>query len=364
MGRAPLGAHRQQSGLRIIVLFTDGASNSVPGNWDARRACERCEPGTSRITPADPDGQTWDNPHIDGLYDTQPAPRARRSAPRCPTGTTPHHGDANCAQRPVAAADELARASSQLRHPDVVSAADQRADGGRRGAELAPRAAELQRRNRTYPAEVFNINNAARNLVEIIANDGAQRRRRLQDSHLHHRHGGARALLLGTMPETSESILKRMANDPALARPQQRAARRQVLLRADGRRRGAGVPGHSEPDSAAEQVGPRSTRAAKYRNTRDAEDNRSARRNPGTRNTRDAEDKQRRGIRGVTRPHTESGAGRKTFLPAFLFSVVCAFPRRRVGRARICAHESVARSTELSGPEQPARPRRATAVRK
>ena len=26
-----------QSGLRIIVLFTDGASNSVPGNWDCWR---------------------------------------------------------------------------------------------------------------------------------------------------------------------------------------------------------------------------------------------------------------------------------------------------------------------------------------
>ena len=72
----------QQSGLRVIVLFTDGASNSVPGNYDAAPGLGRalrtfdfpkCSP--------DPDGQTWDNPQITGLYDTSTrATRAPRSA--------------------------------------------------------------------------------------------------------------------------------------------------------------------------------------------------------------------------------------------------------------------------------------------
>ena len=64
----------QQSGLRVIVLFTDGASNSVPARWATAPA------GTSRGlrtwdfpdgTCADPDGQTHNNPWIDGLYLTQ-----------------------------------------------------------------------------------------------------------------------------------------------------------------------------------------------------------------------------------------------------------------------------------------------------
>src|SRR5258706_2842669 len=61
----------QQSGLRVIVLFTDGASNSVPGNYDAA-------PGLGRAlrtfafpkNSPDPDRQTWDNPMITGLYVT------------------------------------------------------------------------------------------------------------------------------------------------------------------------------------------------------------------------------------------------------------------------------------------------------
>ena len=63
----------QQSGLRVIVLFTDGASNSVPGNYAAAAGLSqgRCARGTSRQRLPDPDNQTHDNPHIDGLYHTR-----------------------------------------------------------------------------------------------------------------------------------------------------------------------------------------------------------------------------------------------------------------------------------------------------
>ena len=68
-----------------------------------------------------------------------------------------------------------------------------------------------------YPAEVFNINNAARNLVEIIANAA---RSDVGDYHIRIYTIGMGQLVplqLGTRMESSESILRRMANDSLLA---------------------------------------------------------------------------------------------------------------------------------------------------
>jgi hypothetical protein len=65
-----------------------------------------------------------------------------------------------------------------------------------------------------YPAQVFNINNAARNLVEIIAN--AARSDEDGDHRIRIYTIGMGELVrynLGTRPEKSEEILMRMAND-------------------------------------------------------------------------------------------------------------------------------------------------------
>src|SRR6185295_16127763 len=60
-----------QSGLRIIVLFTDGASNSVPGDYPAQAGVGRgLRTYDFPKNLPDPDGQTWNNPQITGLYDT------------------------------------------------------------------------------------------------------------------------------------------------------------------------------------------------------------------------------------------------------------------------------------------------------
>ena len=73
-----------QSGLRVIVLFTDGASNSVPGDYGSG-------PGVGLSTydfpqnPGDTFGQTWNSPHITGLYDTQ----TRRQLASASTRTVP-----------------------------------------------------------------------------------------------------------------------------------------------------------------------------------------------------------------------------------------------------------------------------------
>ncbi len=69
-----------QSGLRIIVLFTDGASNGVPGQYDASGLAKSLRTWDFPKSANDPDSQTWDSPHIDGLYATRNrATRARRS---------------------------------------------------------------------------------------------------------------------------------------------------------------------------------------------------------------------------------------------------------------------------------------------
>jgi hypothetical protein len=65
-----------------------------------------------------------------------------------------------------------------------------------------------------YPSQVWNINNAARNLVEIIANEA----REDEDGDYRIRiftigMGQMVRLELGTRPETPESILERIAND-------------------------------------------------------------------------------------------------------------------------------------------------------
>jgi hypothetical protein len=67
-----------------------------------------------------------------------------------------------------------------------------------------------------YPAEVFNINNAARNVVEIIAD--AARSDPAGDYKIRIYSIGMGYLLrdlLGTMPEMPEDILKRVSNDPS-----------------------------------------------------------------------------------------------------------------------------------------------------
>ena len=82
-----------QSGLRVIVLFTDGASNSVPGDYgtpaSAKGAAHVRLPAESRPTRTARPGTIRTST---GLYDTQTGAQ-RRSAIDVATGTTSPHGD-------------------------------------------------------------------------------------------------------------------------------------------------------------------------------------------------------------------------------------------------------------------------------
>jgi len=209
----PRGA---QSGLRVIVLFTDGASNSVPGNYPvvAGRATGLRTFDFPKNLP-DPDGQTWDNPQIAGMYDTDNGSQQRSSGPTSVTvarwsdpttlGGVPHlpltswhtHG------RSTGMPTSFPLQSSTL----TVNGASQTSRRGLRRWDTAAG---------RYPADVFNINNAARNLVEIIANEA--RADAAGDYPIRIFTIGMGELVrynLGTMPEKPEDILKRIANDPS-----------------------------------------------------------------------------------------------------------------------------------------------------
>jgi hypothetical protein len=198
-----------QSGLRIIVLFTDGASNGVPGAWDASGLAKSLRTWDFPKNAVDPDGQTWDSPHIDGLYDTQSGVASPSVSITLPWNDTTTLGSAP--YLPVATWHTHKRSSGiptsfplQTNTLTVNGASQQSVRGLRHFNAGVGK----------YPAEVFNINNAARNVLEIIGN--AARNDAGGDYQIRIYTIGMSYLLrdtLGTMPEMPEDILKRISND-------------------------------------------------------------------------------------------------------------------------------------------------------
>jgi Flp pilus assembly protein TadG len=205
-------ANGQQSGLRVIVLFTDGASNSVPAFYDVQPNVARgLRTADFPDNPPDPDGQTHNNPAIAGLYDTEtgavsnPAynltppywdsPNTIGAIPWLPLVTAHTH------KRSAGIPTSFALQSATLK----VRGQPQSAIRGLRQQNAA---------TGRYPAQVFNINNAARNVLEIIADrvrsdaDGAYPIRIYTIGM-----GELVRYDLGTIPEKPEEILMRIAND-------------------------------------------------------------------------------------------------------------------------------------------------------
>jgi hypothetical protein len=201
----------QQSSLRVIVLFTDGASNSVPGIYEA-------SPGSAKGLRTfdfpknlpDPDGQTWNNPTIAGLFDTETGTQSPSSSvvvthwnntTTLPTVQFLPAQSAHTHRRSAGIPTSFPLQSSSL----TVNGVSQATARGLRQRNTS---------NGRYPAQVFNINNAARNLVEIIAD--AARRDAGGDYPIRIYTIGMGELVryrLGTLQEKSEEILMRMAND-------------------------------------------------------------------------------------------------------------------------------------------------------
>ena len=57
---------RAAVGPRVIVLFTDGASNSVPANYQATGVSRGLRTSDFPKNFPDPDNMTWNNPPIQG----------------------------------------------------------------------------------------------------------------------------------------------------------------------------------------------------------------------------------------------------------------------------------------------------------
>jgi Flp pilus assembly protein TadG len=215
----------QQSGLRVIVIFTDGASNSVPANYDLT-------PGQGRALrtfdfpkiAGETAGQTHDDPSITGLYPTIGA--ASNPTTGTDVNVTPSNWNNTCAVAgscpttaqvpalPLTSYHANHRSSSiptgfplQVNYLTVEGTAQSTARPLRNKFTSGTM-------NGRYPPEVFNINNAARNLIEIIADAaradaGGDYKVRIYTIGM----GELVRFKLGTRKEMSEDILKRIAND-------------------------------------------------------------------------------------------------------------------------------------------------------
>jgi hypothetical protein len=202
----------QQSGLRVIVLFTDGASNSVPGVWPGSSASRGLRTYDFPKNSPDPDNQTWDMPTIAGLYHTESGTRTASHTSVVPvTNATIAPTDLGIDWMPPASFHSEHRSSGMPTSFPLQSSSitvNGVSQASRRG---------LQHYNATakkFPATLYNINNAARNLVEIIANEA--RNDTSGDYKIRLYTIGMGELVrydLGMLREKSEEILKRMAND-------------------------------------------------------------------------------------------------------------------------------------------------------
>ena len=201
----------QQSSLRIIVLFTDGASNSVPGNHDGTGIAKGLRTADFPKNAPDPDGQTWAQPQINGLYDTETG----NGSPGYPQFTpTTWSSTQSYASVPFLALTSMHthRRSSGIPTSFPLQTAALTVNGAAQSARRPLR--NVDPGTGRYPSQVWNINNASRNLLEIIANaaraDAGDYRIRLYTLGM----GELVRYLLGTMPEMPQDILKRIANDP------------------------------------------------------------------------------------------------------------------------------------------------------
>jgi Flp pilus assembly protein TadG len=202
-----------QSSLRVIVLFTDGASNSVDGDYGFGIEALRTYDFPKNFP--DPDTQTWNNPMIVGLFNPQ-------------SGVLDPLHNAQMAVSGIHGAESTATLALAPWLPAMTSHQNHRSAGIPTGFPLQTAALTVNgaaqnsarpMRNFNipagkFPAELFNINNAARNVLEIIADKA--RSDNGGDYPIRIYTIGMSFLvryLLGTMPEKPEDILVRVAND-------------------------------------------------------------------------------------------------------------------------------------------------------
>jgi hypothetical protein len=202
----------QQSGLRIIVLFTDGASNGVPGMFDGSGTAKSLRTWDFPQSAIDPDAQTHNQPHIDGLYNPgNVTAGGSPSVSLTPTNWNSTQVIATVPQLPLATTHQNHR-SSGIPTTFPLQSTTLQVNGMPQNVRRGLRNLDVP--SGRYPADVWNINNSARNVLEIIANQA--RSDAAGDYPIRIFTIGMGYLvrdMLGTMPEMPEDILKRVAND-------------------------------------------------------------------------------------------------------------------------------------------------------
>ena len=200
-----------QSGLRIIVLFTDGAANGVPGFWDGTGIAKSVRTADFRRNPLDTFGFTWDYPATSGYYDTGTGVMSggfSSSTPRWDSNAARTDLPTSARLMPLMSAHTHGR-SAGIPTAFPWQSTTLKVDGAPQNVARGLRDLIGGR----FPSEIWNLNNAARNLVEIIANearnDTGDYKIRIYTIGM----GQLVRLQLGTRMETSESMLKRISND-------------------------------------------------------------------------------------------------------------------------------------------------------
>jgi Flp pilus assembly protein TadG len=220
-----------QSGLRVIVLFTDGSANGVPGNWDGTGISKSVSTQDFPRRLPDPDNITTNSPAIQGLYDAEtgartPGPSGYTKCGTLYTDTNPitnvdRQGN-NCPPQSSDALTAMSWLPTNSLHTHHRSSGIPTSFPFQTNTLNVDGAAQSSRRPLTdynsgvgkYPAHARNIRNAATNLVEIVADaarsdTGGDYRIRIYAIGM----GQLVTHLLGSRPESSESVLKRIAND-------------------------------------------------------------------------------------------------------------------------------------------------------
>jgi hypothetical protein len=215
-------ANGTQSGLRVIVLFTDGSANGVPGDWDGTGTSKSVSTSDFPQRSPDPDNITTNNPGIQGLYDAQTgaqSPTLTKCGTNYMDGSVDRVGTACPPSGSFTAMSWLPLASLHThRRSGGIPTSFPFQTGGLNvngASQSSVRGLmDYNAGNGRYPAHARNIRNAATNLVEIIA-DAARSDAsgdypiRIYTIGM----GNLVQLLLGSVPESSESVLMRIAND-------------------------------------------------------------------------------------------------------------------------------------------------------
>ena len=204
----------QQAGLRVIVLFTDGSGNVLPGFLDGSGIAKGVFSGDFPKVLPDPNNSTTNTPALQGLFQTETGAQSPSWSFTPPnwdsTSTT-----ANLKYLPATSAHTHHR-SAGIPVSFALQSNTLKVNGVTQSTKRG-----LRNYNSTvsqYPAEVFNVRNAVTNLTEIIAD--AVRSDTTGDHKIRIFAIGMGDLVkmnLGTIPESSESVLKRIANDKTSA---------------------------------------------------------------------------------------------------------------------------------------------------